>query len=141
MGARTVLLVDDDRDFTDSLAMLFEAQGFDVLTASDGPSALQVAHAVRPSVILMDLAMPGQSGYKVLESIRTDPECGKAAVFAISGWGGVGIEESCAAAGFDGYFRKPCESASLMRRIAEEIYRRCVDDDERRRRESRSRPA
>lgn len=135
MGARTVLLVDDDRDFTDTLAMLFEAEGFDVLTAPDGQSALHVANAARPPVILLDLAMPGEDGYKVLASMRTEAGCGESAVFAVSGWGTEGIEDSCAAAGFDGYFRKPCEPTSLMRRVAEAIYRRCVQDDERRRHE------
>jgi DNA-binding response OmpR family regulator len=136
MGARTVLLVDDDRDFTDTLAMLFEAEGFDVLTAPDGRSALEVAHEVRPPVILLDLAMPGEDGYKVLASMRTEGGCGESAVFAVSGWGTESTENSCVAAGFDGYFRKPFEPASLMRRVAEAIYRRCVQDDERRRHES-----
>jgi CheY-like chemotaxis protein len=68
-----VLIVDDDRDTTDSLAVLLKLWGFQPLVAYDGPAALAVAAAERPDLVLLDLSMPGMDGYELALRLRRQP--------------------------------------------------------------------
>src|SRR6185312_11547780 len=65
-----ILVADDNADAADSLAMLLQAQGHVVLTASDGRRAIEVAEAFRPDAILMDVAMPEVNGLEAAREIR-----------------------------------------------------------------------
>src|SRR6516162_7974481 len=69
-----VLVVDDDADVAWSLAMVLELSGYDVRSAFDGPSALQIAESFRPDLTALDIAMPKMSGYEVCRRLRATPE-------------------------------------------------------------------
>jgi DNA-binding response OmpR family regulator len=68
--ALRVLVVDDTKDAADSLCLPLRTWGFDVRTAHDGPAALAAARAYRPDVALLDLGLPGMSGYEVCRRLR-----------------------------------------------------------------------
>jgi CheY-like chemotaxis protein len=82
---RTALVVDHDVFMASALAELLEEGGFDVHTASNGFSALRRAIELRPTLILLDLALPERSGVELLEDLRAEPSTRDAAIVVVSG--------------------------------------------------------
>lgn len=70
--AKRVLLIDDERDFTDMIRMRLEAQGYDVISANDGKAGIEMAKKDRPDLILLDLVMPGMNGFLVLLELKAN---------------------------------------------------------------------
>jgi signal transduction histidine kinase len=104
---RRVLLADDNTDALDSLAMLFELAGHEVRKAADGAEALQAAAAWRPELALLDIGMPGLSGYDVARRIRAESWGTGMMLIAVSGWGQAEDRRRAEASGFDLHFAKP----------------------------------
>src|SRR3982750_1612873 len=75
MAKKTVLIVDDNRDAADSLAMLLEIKGHKVLTAYDAETGLEIAHAASPDVIIHDINLPHMNGYTAATKLRQDVNC------------------------------------------------------------------
>lgn len=119
-----ILVVDDNRDFAESLALLLELAGYRTACAFEGDSAIELARRHRPLVVLTDLAMPGRDGYRLLASLRAEPACRNTFAVAISGWGGQSAQSEARQAGFDAYFMKPCEHTELMKTLAGAIRER-----------------
>lgn len=114
----TVLIVDDERDYVDTLALLLQTSGYHVLTARDGELALQALRAHPVHVVLTDLAMPVLDGFRLLQAIRSDPLLAGVLVMAVSGWGGRDTHARCTRAGFDAFFVKPCDLHDLLWTVA-----------------------
>ncbi|MGD9902036.1 MAG: ATP-binding protein [Vicinamibacterales bacterium] len=112
-GSRRVLVVDDNVDNADTLAMYLRGRGHLVETAYDGEAAWQAAERFRPDVILLDLGLPKVSGHAVCESIRTQPWGATMRIIAQTGWGQEGDRERSRAAGFDEHLVKPVDPALL----------------------------
>ncbi len=108
-----VLVVDDSRDGADSLAMVLQTMGADPHVAYDGPSALLAMRDFRPSLVLLDLGMPGMDGYEVAEQIRADPIFDDVRLIAITGFGSEEERRRSRAAGFDDHCVKPLDPARL----------------------------
>lgn len=106
-----ILLVDDNRDSADSLAMLLELKGHEVRIAYDGPQALAVAPRLEPHLALIDLAMPKMDGYATLEALRAMPMLGGTVFAAMTGFGHASDRERTRSAGFDAHLVKPVELA------------------------------
>ena len=68
-----LLVVDDNRDAADSLAMLLRLQGHEVRVAHDGPAALEMVKGYRPELVFLDIGMPGMDGYEVARRLRQQP--------------------------------------------------------------------
>lgn len=119
----TVLVVDDERDYLDTMALLLQSCGYGVLTAASGELALQHLGSHAVAVVLTDLAMPAFDGFRLLQAVRAQPHCSDALVIAVSGWGGREAAERCASAGFDAFFVKPCNLRDLMWTIAAGLMR------------------
>jgi len=113
MGCR-ILVVDDNRDSANSLALMLRLVGADVQVAYDGRSALEAIKICRPSVILMDLGMPGMDGCEVARQIRQDPQHTGLTLIALTGWGQEGDRRRSQAAGFDHHLVKPVELSALQ---------------------------
>ncbi|MBC8055622.1 MAG: PAS domain-containing protein, partial [Rhizobiales bacterium] len=109
-----VLIVDDLRDGSDSLAMLLSGRGHTVQVAYDGREALRLAEAFRPEVVLLDLGMPGVDGYEVCRRIRATPWGGGMTVVAQSGWAQEDARQRSREAGFDHHLTKPIAPESLL---------------------------
>ncbi|GAB2909774.1 hypothetical protein GCM10027093_54860 [Paraburkholderia jirisanensis] len=112
-GGLRVLVVDDNRDSADSLAMLLEMKGHDARVAYDGESALAAARAFLPQLVLTDLAMPNIDGFGLLRELRSNPLLSLTRVVAMSGFGQASDREQSLAAGFDAHLVKPIEIAVL----------------------------
>ncbi len=114
----SVLVVDDNRDACESLAVRLRLSGYDVTTATSGPAALQLFPRVRPAAVLLDIGMPGMDGYEVAQRLRRD-EAGRVAVLvALTGWGQENDKERARIAGFDAHFTKPVETDHLLAQLA-----------------------
>ncbi|MGF6901247.1 hybrid sensor histidine kinase/response regulator [Paraburkholderia sp. GAS348] len=106
-----ILLVDDNRDSADSLAMLLELKGHEVRIAYDGAQALEVAPRLAPHLALIDLAMPKMDGYAALAALREMPALAGTLFAAMTGFGHASDRERTRAAGFDAHLVKPVELA------------------------------
>jgi hypothetical protein len=112
-----VLVVDDNRDAADTLAIFLEHAGLQVFVAYDGPSALTLVEQVRPQLVLLDIGLPGLDGYQVARRIRARPELGPIRIFAVTGYGQQKDLEASRAAGIDHHFVKPIDFDTLSRLV------------------------
>lgn len=101
-----VLIVDDNRDAADVMGLLIEQLGGQIKVAYDGESAIAAAKVFRPEVVLLDLGMPGLSGYETCRRLREEHGAG-IAIAALSGWGQEQDKARTAQAGFDAHLVKP----------------------------------
>ena len=106
---RRVLVVDDQADSTDSLALFLRLRGHQVHTASDGPGALEEFARCQPEVVFLDLGLPGMSGYDVARRLRAMPEARDVRLVAVTGYGTEADREQTRAAGFDVHLAKPVD--------------------------------
>lgn len=114
----SVLIADDCPDTVASFAELVRLYGHDPRTAESGPEALAVLDGWEPDVALVDLCMPGMSGYEVARWLRVRGAACPLLV-AVTGMSAGGYRERAAAAGFDHYWLKPVEPAVLARLLRE----------------------
>ena len=111
---RRVLVVDDNRDAADSLGMLLEFLGAEVRVVHDGPAALEAIAAFKPSVVLLDLGMPGMNGLEVARRMRGDPQLADTKLVALTGWGQREDRRRTHEAGFDYHLVKPADVGTLQ---------------------------
>jgi DNA-binding response OmpR family regulator len=111
--ARRVLVVDDNEDAADSLAMLLSACGDAVRIAYDGEQAVELDDAFQPDVVLLDIGLPKISGYDVARQIRAKRGA-QPLIVAITGWGQEEDRQRARDAGFDHHFTKPVDLDRLM---------------------------
>ncbi len=108
-----LLVVDDNRDAADSLAMLLRLQGHEVRVAHDGLAALELAKGYRPEMVFLDIGMPGMDGYEVARRLRRQPGLENVRLAALTGWGQAEDRRRTAEAGFDHHLVKPAEPNAL----------------------------
>jgi CheY-like chemotaxis protein len=108
-----VLVVDDNVDAATSLALLLKLDGHDVKLAHDGPAALTAARACSPQVILLDIGLPGMSGYDVARELRRDPAFAETMLVALTGYGQAEDRRKSKSAGFDHHLTKPIDDEAL----------------------------
>jgi PAS domain S-box-containing protein len=110
---RTVLVVDDNIDAADTLGRLLTSWGYDATVAYDGYRAVELTQAGAFDVIVMDVGMPGMSGYSAARLMRADPGHADALLIALTGWGEQEARRESAQAGFDHHLVKPVKAAAL----------------------------
>ncbi|WP_020159440.1 PAS domain-containing hybrid sensor histidine kinase/response regulator [Methylobacter marinus] len=108
-----ILLVDDNADVAESLALLLEIQGHELDTADCGLKAIEMAQTFRPQVVLLDIGLPDINGYEVAKRLRKLPETRRAFLIAISGYGQPEDLEQSKSAGFDHHLLKPVHPLKL----------------------------
>ena len=110
-----VLVADDDRDTANVLAAILRDQGHDVHVALRGDEVADVDRLIRPDVVILDINMPGMSGYAVAREIRERRGPLAPLLIAISGvWTDSSDRRVAEQVGFDHYLVKPCEPADLI---------------------------
>jgi signal transduction histidine kinase/DNA-binding response OmpR family regulator len=117
-GEFAILIVDDNRDATDSMAMLLGMEGYDIRVAYDGPQALDAVRAARPDVILLDIGLPGMDGFQVAQRVRADPDNSSIVIVAVSGYGQEEHRARSTQAGCDHHLVKPIEPAVVSELLA-----------------------
>ena len=111
---RRVLIVDDNRDSADSLAMLLEITGNETYVAHDGVEAVEAIETHRPEVVLLDIGLPRLDGHEVCRRVREQPWGKDIVMIALTGWGQADDRRKSEEAGFNGHLVKPVDYDSLL---------------------------
>ena len=113
-GRLNILLVEDNDDARDMMAMMLEAQDFTVHAAADGQQGLELAQQRHPDIALVDIGLPGIDGYEVARRLRADPATAAIRLVALTGYGLESDRQRALAAGFDCHLVKPVDFDLLM---------------------------
>ncbi|WP_104203781.1 response regulator transcription factor [Billgrantia saliphila] len=112
-----VLVVDDEPNIVLSLEFLMQQAGFDVETAEDGETALAQVEAAPPDLILLDISLPGISGFDVLEQLRQHPRYARLPIVMLTAHGREVEREKGLALGADDYVTKPFSTQALVEKV------------------------
>ncbi len=119
-----VLIVDDNRDAAETLAMLLQLDGHEARVTVMGEEALEVIdQGFEPDFVLLDIGLPGMNGYEVARQIRGRHPGLKARLIALTGWGQADDRTRSLEAGFDDQLIKPADSEALAKLLADDIPR------------------
>jgi CheY-like chemotaxis protein len=113
-----VLVVDDDRDTRDAFEEILGMLGHDARGAGEGWAALELAEEFEPDVVLLDLGMPGMSGYEIARELRRTRAGRESMLVAVTGWGDAADVNLSYRAGFDLHMTKPIGVTDLRTIIA-----------------------
>jgi len=117
-NAPRIVVVDDNRDIAEGLAIVLEAHGFEVHAGFDGGEGLRLIETLRPVAAIIDIGMPILSGYEVARQVRQ--RLGPAVrLIAVTGWGQLHDVAMAFEAGFDHHFTKPADPDELVRLVRE----------------------
>jgi len=122
--AKRILVVEDDADNRRIVVKVLTVEGYEVLEATDGRSALAIARKEHPDLIIMDLAMPGLDGWQAATQLKSDPKVADIPIIALTAFAMRGDEERAREAGCDGYLSKPCRPQTIR-----EVVRRYLHGD------------
>ncbi|MGZ9057770.1 MAG: hybrid sensor histidine kinase/response regulator [Burkholderiaceae bacterium] len=111
--ALRIMVVDDNVDAAESLAMMLELDGHSVIRAHDARAAIALARNERPNVMLLDIGLPEIDGYELARRLRALPEVDAARLIAVTGYGQAEDRRRAQDAGFNDYLVKPVEFESL----------------------------
>jgi CheY-like chemotaxis protein len=117
-AGRRIVVVDDNRDSAESLALLLEMHGHEVQIAFSGPAALELAHTFRPEIVLLDIGLPGMDGREVARALRAAQGDHPLLLVALTGYGQDEDRRLSREAGFDHHLVKPVDLQELVRVIA-----------------------
>jgi CheY-like chemotaxis protein len=116
-SARRVLVVDDNEDAAESLALFLRLTGHEVRTARDGARALRAAREFRPEAVILDLAMPGLDGWEVARWLRRDRDLCGVVLVALTGYADESHRSLCLEAGFDFHLAKPADPYDVQKLV------------------------
>jgi CheY-like chemotaxis protein len=112
--AELILVVDDSLDNRQLTQILLECEGFEVRLAEDAEQALQILETCRPSLILMDIQLPGMDGLTVTRRLRKNPSWKNVVVVALSAYAMAAEKENARVAGCNGYITKPINTRTFV---------------------------
>jgi len=118
LRTRRTLIVEDNDDARESLRLLLESLGHEVIEASDGAQGVTLAVEHRPDVMLIDLGLPGIDGYEVARAVRAHPEGKAMTLIAVTGYGQAEDRRRSKEAGFDAHLVKPVSQHTLASLIS-----------------------
>ncbi len=119
LASRRVLVVDDNTDAAESIAMLLRLWGHRVRVAYTGPEALRAAEEYQPDVAFLDIGLPGMDGYEVARRLRQQPTFQRTVLAAVTGYGQEDDRRRSAEAGFNHHLTKPVAPEALQKILAE----------------------
>jgi len=114
---RNILVADDEEGVRRALARILDPSRFDVLLACDGHEAIEIARSRRPDLVLLDLNLPGQSGWEVLRLMRGDARTRTIPVILVTGYGDVSVLADGLRLGADDYVAKPFVGEEIKARV------------------------
>ena len=115
--ASKLLLVEDNESNRDMLSRRLVRRGFEVVTATDGESAIRIAREAKPDLVLMDMSLPGINGWDATRIIKSSPETSAIPVVALTAHAMTSDREEAFAAGCNGFETKPVEMDKLLATI------------------------
>lgn len=114
---RKLLIVDDEEGVRSLVRMTLQSESYEILEASDGARALELAREHRPELILLDIAMPGVSGLEVCEELKRDPETSGATVVMLTARAQEVDRNRGEEVEADDYFTKPFSPMALLEKV------------------------
>lgn len=117
----TILVVDDDPDSLDIVRTFLESKGYRVVTASDGKTGLAKLEEAQPSLVLLDVMMPGMDGWEVARVIKNHPDFGETRVVMLTARSGFSDKQEGLRAGADDYIVKPIRLDELATRVEKNL--------------------
>jgi DNA-binding response OmpR family regulator len=114
-----VLIVDDEPNIVVSLEFLMQREGYQVLVATDGPQALDLIQRERPQLVLLDVMMPGKSGFEVCQAVRADESLTGVKIVLLTAKGRDTDVAKGIALGADAYVTKPFSTKDLAAKVRE----------------------
>ncbi|HKY09325.1 MAG TPA: response regulator [Candidatus Binatia bacterium] len=130
MAAKTILIVEDDKDLMLAMSVRLISQGFTTLSAHDAASAIQLAAMRKPDLILMDLGLPDSNGFVVMEIVSQLKSISEVPIIVVSARPADVYRDAAIMAGAKDYFQKPFDNDALMSAIYRELgeeERRLID--------------
>jgi PAS domain S-box-containing protein len=118
-----VLVVDDNVDAADTLAVLLEAAGYNERTAADGPRALRTLDTFTPDIGILDIGLPGMDGYELARRFRAEPRAARVRLIALTGYGRDPDRHRALDGGFDEHLVKPVSAERLLEVLGELLSR------------------
>lgn len=117
-NARSIVVVDDDPEIVGMLSTRLKTRGYEVTTAGDGHAALELCRRLLPDLVLLDVMMPGKSGWEVARALKTDPLTSKIKIVIITAIGEHVNDATSPIYGADAHVDKPFEFDKLERLVA-----------------------
>jgi CheY-like chemotaxis protein len=115
---RIVLLIEDNEQNRYLATFLLEKRGYTVVSAPDGVRGIALGERVEPAVILLDIQLPGMSGYEIARAIRNNQKLRRVPVIAVTSYAMAGDREKALASGCDGYIEKPIDPDTFVSEVA-----------------------
>lgn len=114
-----VLVVEDEFDSIQLVSKILRHHGVEVHIAHDGHECLAMLDVLKPTVVIMDLALPQMDGWETLARMRENPDTAEIPVAAITAYHSVNVAEDARTAGFDAYFPKPLDPSTIVEKLRE----------------------
>lgn len=113
----TILIAEDNVEQRSLYVAILSAAGYRLLEAGDGAEAVEVVRRERPGLVLMDVTMPGTSGWNAVRTLKDDPETHFIPIIVITGLAGTWDRDASLAAGCDEYLAKPVPARRLLEEV------------------------
>ena len=112
-----ILLVEDNEQNRYLATFLLEQRGHEIVHAESGPRGLELAAAIRPDLILLDIQLPGMDGHAVARALKRDPALKAIPIVAVTSYAMAGDREKVLAAGAEGYIEKPIDPETFAAEV------------------------
>ena len=113
MENKSILIVEDNQMSEQLVRVLLSDEGYDIRSAFDADEALNILATFRPSLVLMDIQLPGKSGLQLTRQLRANRAMNGTKIVALTGYGRKDDEQDCLNAGCDGYIVKPIDTSTF----------------------------
>ena len=113
----TILVAEDNADQRSLYVALLSGVGYHVLEASDGAEAVEIARQSQPGLVLMDVTMPGTSGWNAVRTLKQDPQTHMIPIIVVTGLASTWDRDASIASGCDEYLAKPVQPVRLLEEV------------------------
>ena len=117
LSGPTILVAEDNADQRSLYVALLSGVGYRVLEASDGAEAVEIARQTHPGLVLMDVTMPGTSGWNAVRTLKQDPETHMIPIIVVTGLASAWDRDASIASGCDEYLAKPVQPVRLLEEV------------------------
>ena len=118
MNPDVILIVDDNSDNLELALAILSGHGYELRTAVDAQSAVELMQSVLPKLILLDIQLPGMDGLQLTRQLKADPRTRHIPILAVTAYAMKGDEQRAREAGCDGYLTKPINKRELRAAVA-----------------------
>ncbi len=112
-----VLVIEDNEQNRYLVTFLLEKQGYEVVSAKDGPAGIKLASEIRPSLIILDIQLPYMDGYTVARILKLNPDLKNTPIVAVTSYAMPGDREKAISSGCDGHIEKPINPERFVEEI------------------------